>query len=426
MTRLAASEAARFNVRPLLGAPGPALREELLRLGGGVQALPALARHGAVEAMAVAGLAPDQLRVLEREAGRLGGAVLSSDAGDRAVVLASLSAMGELPARLADFGRRTESLGQALAEALAGKGTRGRPVPAGAHRLPVGEHTLVMGVVNVTPDSFSGDGIADDVDAAVDLGVGMAEAGADLVDVGGESTRPHSAPVSAAEELRRVLPVVEALATRITVPVSIDSRKAEVAAAAVSVGASVVNDVWGLRGDPRMAEVCAGSDVAVVLMHNQGQPDYEEVVADVCAGLRQSLAVAAGAGVPSERLIVDPGLGFAKGPAHNLELIRRLGELRGLGRPILVGVSRKSTVTMLLEGLPAGAVPGAGASAANGGADLRTEGSIALAVLAAQAGADIVRTHDVPQTVRALRAADAVIRGTPPHLRDRPPPGPTG
>ena len=407
-----AGETARYSVRPLLPGPADALRDAVLALGNGPAALPLLARHGSPEAFAVRGLAPDETRVLERELRRLGGEVLSSREGDRAVLLGPLSAFGELPSRLVSWGRRTEALGAALQSALAGKGGFAQPVVARGRLLEFGRRTLVMGVVNVTPDSFSGDGLADDVERAVSQAVAMAEAGADVIDIGGESTRPHATAVPAGEETARVLPVVREVVQRVSVPVSIDTRKSVVAAAGIEAGAHIVNDIWGLRGDASMASVVATApDVAVICMHNQQGTAYGDVVDDVCAGLRESLAVAERAGIDSERVIVDPGLGFGKTPAHNLVLLARLGELRGLARPVLVGISRKSTVGMLLGGAPP---------------DNRLEGSLALAVVAATRGADIVRVHDVPETVRALRAADAVIRAIPAELLSTPAPGPTG
>jgi dihydropteroate synthase len=389
------------------------LRDAVLALGLGPAALPQLARHGSHEAFAVRGLAADETRVLERELRRLGGEVLSTPGGDRVVLLGPLSAFGELPSRLVAWGRRTEALGAALHEALAGKGGHARPVDARGRVLTFGQRTLVMGVVNVTPDSFSGDGVAGDVSAAVSQAVAMAAAGADIIDIGGESTRPHSTEVPADEELARVLPVLGEVLARVSVPVSIDTRKARVAEAAIAAGVHMVNDIWGLRGDPSMSRVVAtAGDVAVVCMHNQQGTAYAgDVVEEVAAALRQSLLVAERAGIESERVIVDPGLGFGKTPAQNIEILRRLGELRGLGRPLLIGASRKSTVGLLLDGAPP---------------DQRLEGSLALAVLAANCGADIVRVHDVPETVRALRVADAVIHGMPAELRDAPAPGPTG
>ena len=411
---VSAADSARYSVRPLLPGPADALRDAVLELGLGPSALTSLAQHGSQEAFAMRGLGADETRVLEREMQRLGGEVLSTVNGDRVVVLGPLSAFGELPSRLVAWGRRTEALGAALQEALAGAGGIAAPVSARGRVLEFGRRTLVMGVVNVTPDSFSGDGVAGlGVARAVELAVEMAAAGADVIDIGGESTRPNSAPVSEDDELARVLPVLREVVARVSVPVSIDTRKARVAAAAIEAGAHIVNDVWGLRGDTTMAGVVAGAaDVAVICMHNQQGAAYAgDVVEEVCAGLRQSLLVAERAGIESERIIVDPGLGFGKTPAHNIEVVRRLRELRGLARPVLVGASRKSTIGLLLDGAPP---------------DQRIEGSLALAVLAAANGADMVRVHDVAQTVRALRVGDAVLHGMPVELRDAPAPGPTG
>jgi len=408
-----AADAARYAVRPLLPGPAEVLRAAVLDLGLGPAALPLLARHGSQEAFAVRGLAPDETRVVERELRRLGGEVLSTPNGDRAVLFGPLSAFGELPSRLVEWGRRTEALGQALQEALAGKGGDPPPVDARGHVLHFGRRTLVMGVVNVTPDSFSGDGLAGSEERAVALAESMAAAGADVIDIGGESTRPHSEEVPAAEELARVMPVLREVLARVSVPVSIDTRKASVAAEAVAAGAHMVNDVWGLRRDPDMARVVAATPgVAVVCMHNQQGHAYAgDLVEAICAVLRESLVLAEKAGIDSERVIVDPGLGFGKTPAQNIEVLRRLGELRGLARPVLVGASRKSTIGLLLGGAPP---------------DQRVEGSLALAVLAAAQGAHILRVHDVAETVRAVRVADAVIHGMPAELQAMPAPGPTG
>jgi dihydropteroate synthase len=411
MTTPTAAELGRYNVRPLTPGPESALRDAVLALGGGPAALPALARHGRAEAVAVSGLAPDECRVLVRELRRLGGEALTSSPGDRAVLLGPLSAFGDLPSRLVEWGRRTEVLGAALQAALAGRGSRPAPVAAGGHVLRFDRRTLVMGIVNATPDSFSGDGSGDDPADAVARGLALAAAGADIVDVGGESTRPGSTGVTEEVEVARVVPVVRELAARLEVPVSVDTRKAAVARAALQAGAVIVNDIWGLRRDPGMAAVVAEAGAAVVVMHNQAEPEYADVVEEVCAGLHQCLAIAEAAGIERERVIVDPGLGFGKTPAHNLELLRRLGELRSLDRPLLVGPSRKSTIGLLLGGAPP---------------ERRLEGTLALCVLAAANGADLVRVHDVAEVTRALRVADAVLRGTPEEILALPRPGPTG
>jgi dihydropteroate synthase len=409
-----AEAAARYSVRPLLPGPVDALRETVLGLGLPPEKLTILAQRGAVEALALRGLSSDQTRVLERLVADGGGEVVSSADGDRAVLLMPLMTAGSLPAQLAAWSETTAEVGAAIGSVLMSRGGPPPPLEVAGHRLEFGKRTLVMGIVNVTPDSFSGDGVGDDVTAAVARAQSLAEAGADVIDIGGESTRPSKTRKEVPEQLEmaRVLPVIRELAGRLPVPISIDTRKAAVASAALDAGAVIVNDVWGLRGDPDMAAVIAAHPgTGVVAMHNQHGIEYVDLLEDVCLGLRESLAVAEKAGIPSSQVIVDPGFGFAKTPAHNLELVRRLGELMGMGHAVLIGPSRKSTTGMLI-----------------GETDQahRLEPSLALAVLSVHAGAHMVRVHDVSETVRALRAADAVVRGTPEALRDLPIPGPTG
>ncbi|MCL4466683.1 MAG: dihydropteroate synthase [Chloroflexi bacterium] len=258
-----------------------------------------------------------------------------------------------------------------------------------------GSRTYVMGIVNVTPDSFSGDGLGADVPAVVAQAVRMVEEGADLIDVGGESTRPGHKSVSVKEELRRVLPALHAVRQAVEVPLSIDTYKSEVAAAALAAGADLVNDIWGLRRDPHMAHVVAEAKVPVILMHNQEGTQYTDLMADIMRSLRESIALARVAGIPESNILLDPGIGFGKRREQNLEVLARLDELRVLGRPILVGTSRKSTLGHILGTPP----------------DDRLEGTAATAALAIAKGADILRVHDVKQIVRVARVADAVERG---------------
>jgi dihydropteroate synthase len=263
----------------------------------------------------------------------------------------------------------------------------------GAHVLRLGERTAIMGIVNVTPDSFSDGGAFLNPAAAVEHGLRLAGEGADILDVGGESTRPGAAPVSEQEELRRVLPVVRELAARSGVPVSIDTSKAAVAAAALAAGATIVNDVSALRFDPSLGKVVAGA--ALVIMHMQGTPrtmqqapHYDDLLGEVIADLAAGIERATAAGVDPDRILVDPGIGFGKSLEHNLELLDRLGELAVLGRAILVGPSRKAFIGRLLD-LPAAE---------------RVEGTIAACCCA-------VRVHDVGQVRRALRVTDAILGG---------------
>jgi dihydropteroate synthase len=273
--------------------------------------------------------------------------------------------------------------------------TAPRALTIGKREFAWGSRTFLMGVVNVTPDSFSGDGLGTDADAAVALGLRLEAEGADIIDVGGESTRPDATEVSAEEELRRVLPVIERLAREATVPISIDTSKAAVAAAALEAGATMVNDVSGLRRDPAMAAVVARFGVPAIVMHNQRGRPFCDVMSDIKAGLETSIALAEAAGVPRERLLLDPGFGFGWSVSHNLEILRRLPELRSLGRPLLVGTSRKSTIGAVL-GLPAGE---------------RLLGTAASVAIAIANGADIVRVHDVKDMLQVCRFTDAVVRG---------------
>lgn len=256
----------------------------------------------------------------------------------------------------------------------------------------------LMGVVNVTPDSFSDGGLYLDADAAISHGEELAEQGAEILDVGGESTRPGAEEVSAEEELARVEPVVAGLAQ--TATVSIDTSKATVARAALDAGASIVNDVSALRHDPEIAALCAERGAGLVLMHMQGDPRtmqenpvYDDVVDDVKAFLAERLEVAVAARVAEERIWLDPGIGFGKSLDHNLELLRRLGELRELGRPLVVGTSRKSFL---------GKIDGSEV-------DDRLGGTIASSILAAAEGADVLRVHDVAEAAQAAKVARAIL-----------------
>ncbi|MDM7999730.1 MAG: dihydropteroate synthase [Dehalococcoidia bacterium] len=258
-----------------------------------------------------------------------------------------------------------------------------------------GERTYVMGIINVTPDSFSGDGLGDDVEAAVAQGKRFAAEGADILDVGGESTRPEAKPVSAEEEMRRVIPVVERLAGRVSVPVSVDTYRYEVAKQALAAGAQMINDIWGLQHDPRLAELAAQYQVPIVLMSNQRNKKCEDIMPEVIASLTKSMALATERGVPLQNIIIDPGVGFGKTLEQNLEIVWRLDELKCLNRPILIGTSRKSMIGLVLNVPP----------------DQRLEGTAATVAISIAKGADIVRVHDVAQMVRVCRMSDAVVRG---------------
>ncbi len=257
-----------------------------------------------------------------------------------------------------------------------------------------GQRTYVMGVVNVAPDSFSGDGLRSVDDAVAQAWRFVAE-GADIIDVGGESTRPDFTPISIEEELGRVLPVVERLANELPVPVSIDTCKSAVARGAVVAGARMINDVWGLKRDPEIAQVAADSGIPLVITQNQRGASFHHFFPELVADLERSLQLALKAGVELSNIIVDPGVGFGKTVEQNLEIVRRLSELKSLGRPILLGTSRKSFIGLVLD-LPV---------------DQRLEGTAASIAIGIANGADMVRVHDIGQMVRVVRMSDAIIRG---------------
>ncbi len=276
-----------------------------------------------------------------------------------------------------------------------------------------GRRTYIMGILNITPDSFSGDGLmqeADRVAAALDRARQMLAEGADILDVGGESTRPGSQPVPVEEELRRVIPVVRALRAETDAILSIDTSKAAVAEAALAAGADIVNDVWGLRLDPNMARIVAESGAPVILMHNRSNPkhaaidpqlggryvgvEYENLLEDVKRELGACLDIAHQAGIPDDHIILDPGLGFGKTVAQNLELIDRLDEIKGMGYPLLLGASRKSFIGYTLNLPP----------------DQRAEGAAAITAIGIDRGADIIRVHDVLIHARVARMTDAIVR----------------
>ena len=274
-----------------------------------------------------------------------------------------------------------------------------------------GSRTYVMGVINMSPESFSGDGLRD-IEKAVEQGLRFVEEGADILDVGGESTRPlisasvesgvsggsrgkASQAVAVDEELRRVIPVIQRLSAEVDVPVSVDTYKSEVAKQALEAGATIINDVWGLKADAGLAEVAKSYNVPIILMHNQQGTHYKELISEVKLSLQGSVKTAIDAGVARHNIWVDPGFGFGKTPEHNIEVLRRLNEIKALGFPVLVGTSRKSTIGAVL-GLPV---------------EERLEGTAATVALAIANGADLIRVHDVKAMSRVARMADAVVRG---------------
>jgi dihydropteroate synthase len=279
------------------------------------------------------------------------------------------------------------------------------PAIWGNHRLDWGRVTHVMGILNITPDSFSGDGLLEGagsqeivVERVVAQARSFIEEGAAILDVGGESTRPHAPSVSLEQELARVVPVISVLRSSIpsAIPVSIDTYKAEVARQALNAGASLVNDITGLQGDPEMAALIGSRHVPVVLMANMRDYQKRDIISDVIRYLSRSIDLALDAGIAWEHIILDPGFSFGTTLEENLSLLRHLDALQALGRPILLGTSRKSTIGRILGGLPP---------------DERIEGTAATIALGIAQGADIVRVHDVPAMMRVVKMSDAVVRG---------------
>ena len=254
-------------------------------------------------------------------------------------------------------------------------------------------HTYVMGILNVTPDSFSDGGRYDSVNEALKRARQMILEGVDLIDIGGESTRPGYEPISDEEEIERIVPVIEAIKRHMDIPVSVDTYKSAVAKAAIEAGADMVNDIWGLKDDPEMAKVIAETGVACCLMHNRKTTDYKDFMTDCLEDLKESIAIAKAAGIEDDKIIIDPGVGFAKTYEQNLQVLKHLNQFKTLGYPVLLGASRKSVIGLTLD-LPT---------------DERLEGTLATTVMAVMAGASFVRVHDIEANSRAIAMTEAIM-----------------
>ncbi len=421
--------AERFNLRVLHVPTVDDVARAVAQIENVPERVAATAPKGNFLVIHAAGLPPVAATILKQELLALDADCVISPAvylGDRetptdTLIMATLRQYRALVPRLRRFPvSDLQSLAAELELLLAHNGGSPEPMEIGGMSFRWGERTYVMGILNVTPDSFSGDGLigrgGDDrqavIDAAVQQGRTFAASGADMLDVGGESTRPGARPVPVAEEAERVAPVIASLRSAVGVPISVDTYRAEVAAAALDAGAHLVNDVWGLRQpgggwNVALAQLVAARNVPIVLMHNRraaaatGQigahyqeVTYADLLGDILRELRESIAFAEDNGIRREQIIVDPGIGFGKTPSQNVELLRQLSQLRSLGRPILLGTSRKSFIGRAL----------------NLGPEERVEGTGATVVLGIAAGADIVRVHDVMPMVRVARMADVVVR----------------
>ncbi|WP_027701852.1 dihydropteroate synthase [Metaclostridioides mangenotii] len=261
--------------------------------------------------------------------------------------------------------------------------------------LEYGKRTYIMGILNVTPDSFSDGGDFDNIDRAIKHAKEMVEQGADIIDLGGESTRPGHTVISSQEEIERITPVIKRLKTETSVHVSVDTYKSDVAEAALKLGADMINDIWGLQKDDLMAEVIAKYDAEVCIMHNQDGTEYkDDIMTSIKSFLNKSIEIALNAGVKKEKIVLDPGIGFGKTFEQNIEVLKRMVELKDLGYPILLGTSRKRVIANVLNTDPKD----------------RMEGTVATTVLGIKDGVDIVRVHDVLENSRAAKMADAIIR----------------
>jgi len=265
----------------------------------------------------------------------------------------------------------------------------------GNKEFKIGERTYIMGILNFTPDSFSDGGKFDNIDVAIEHVKKMIEAGADIIDIGGESTRPNHTAVEEAEEISRVVPIIKAIREKLDIPISIDTYKAKVAEKAIEAGANLINDVWGFKKDKNMAKVAAKYNVPCCLMHNRDNQDYKDLMEDILDDLRESIKIAKDAGVKDENMILDPGIGFAKSHEQNLETMNKLERLKELGYPVLLGTSRKRMIGFTLD-LPV---------------EERVEGTVATTVIGIMKDAcDFVRVHDVLENSRAAKMTDAIVR----------------
>lgn len=266
-------------------------------------------------------------------------------------------------------------------------------ISCGPYTLDLSKKTLIMGILNITPDSFSDGGKYTQVESAIIHAKEMIEQGADIIDVGGESTRPGSAKVTQEEELARVIPIIKALSKKINVPISVDTYKAEVAKQAIEAGAHIINDVWGAKADKKMAEVAATYKVPIILMHNRDNRDYQDLVPDMISDLQESISIVRAAGVRDEKIILDPGIGFAKNFEQNIVALQNLEKITELGFPVLLGTSRKSFIGQILDLPP----------------EQRGEGTGATTCLGIQKGCHMVRVHDVLLNARLAKVMDVLV-----------------
>ncbi len=383
-------------------------RAELLAIGADPSGVELMAPKAVSRALKLKSLKPPAANIIKQEMLSIGGEAATAHGSiDHSVdttdllILGTLKQFGQLAAKLKTHQFSLPQIGEQIASALKNYDSTPAPLRFTDTSWVFGPRTYVMGVLNVTPDSFSDGGKFINTKAAVAQAKQMLADGADIIDIGGESTRPGSDPVTADEEIERVVPVIEQLIKGTKALISIDTTKAQVAETAIKAGAAMINDISGLRSDQNMARVAAQANVPVCLMHIKGQPknmqqnpEYSDVMEEVVNYLLEGLEIAQKAGILLEKLIVDPGIGFGKTVEHNLEILKRLRELKALGRPVLVGTSRKSFIGQVLD-LPV---------------DQRLEGTAATVALSIVNGADIIRVHDVRAMSRVAKMTDPIVR----------------
>ena len=395
----------RYNVYRVYPKDQSEIREIIQEIGSDPGGVKVMTPKGEMILLRIENLSLKAANILKQEMLSRGGDValhrdvagLSIDKSD-ALLMGTRRQYAELLRKLKvqPFGLKT--LGQEIEEILRGQDklrkVREISLPHQATPMRIGVKTLVMGILNVTPDSFSDGGRYNDIEQAILHAQKLVQEGADIIDIGGESTRPGHEKVSVENELERVIPIIHALRNEISVPISIDTYKAEVARKAIEAGAHIINDVWGAKADPNMARVAVETKAPIILMHNRHNRDYNHLIQDMIRDLRESIDLVLNEGGSPEQILIDPGIGFAKDAEGNLEVMKHLEDFQSLGYPILLGTSRKSFIGKILD-LPV---------------DQRKEGTIATVVLGIQKGVDIVRVHDVEAVSRAVRMTDAMVR----------------
>lgn len=378
-------------------------QEEVRRIGVDAASIPWLAPKALYLTIKLQNVSPAMANIIKQEMLEKGGdgavnrSVLSfSPELSDVLLMGTLSQYNQLLYKLKMYYGPMNDISDEIQRILDGV-EKGKPehFECGKYKLPIGEKTYIMGILNITPDSFSDGGRYNNLDAAVKRAREMVEEGAHIIDIGGESTRPGYEPVDALEEINRVVPVVERLVKELNVPVSVDTSKAVVAEKALEAGAHIINDIWGFQKDPAIAEIISKHGAGAVLMHNQDDKSYNDLMGDIIKFLRKSIEIAESAGIERSSIAVDPGIGFGKTLEHNLEVMRRLRELDTLNLPVLLGTSRKSLIGNILE-LPV---------------NDRLEGTAATVTLGIAGGVDIVRVHDVKEMARVARMTDAMVRG---------------